>query len=183
MIEFDTRPDRFISVSIASRLAYRSRQFWNALHSPGVQVEIDALLPYLSTTQIILFRRMHASEQAHAYIVLRRLLAMMYTNSDLLTAALLHDVGKIQSPLSLFDRVVIVLGRHFFPDAVWRWGEGVPRGLRRPFVVAAQHPFWGADLAAAAGASTRTCDLIRHHQDPASKDPFLLALQGVDDES
>ena len=46
------------------------------------------------------------------------------------------------------------------------------------------HPAWGADLAAAAGASTRACNLIRRHQDPSDgSDPLLAALQGVDEES
>jgi hypothetical protein len=60
------------------------------------------------------------------------------------------------------------------------WGQGQPRGLRRPFVVATQHPAWGADLSAAAGASARTCDLIRRHVSPAD-DPDLATLQQADD--
>jgi hypothetical protein len=171
-------------MSLFPRLTYRSRQFWHALRSPAKRVETDALLARLSPEQIILFRRMHPSEQAHAYEVLKRLLALGHHDPDLLTAALLHDVGKVRSPLSLFDRALAVLGKHFFPDAARRWGEGRQRGLRRPFVVAAQHPAWGADLAAAAGVSPRVCDLIRRHQDSSDgNDSLLAALQSVDEES
>jgi hypothetical protein len=167
-----------------SRLAYRSRQFRRALPIPCRPVADEQLCPHLSAAQIVLFRRMQPSEQAHAFQVYERLTAAGHADPDLLAAALLHDAGKALAPLSLVDRALVVLGEHFFPAAARRWGSGGPRGLRRPFVTAAQHPAWGADLAAAAGASSRICDLIRRHQDvPAADDLLLAALQSVDDES
>ncbi len=167
-----------------SRIVYRSRQFRRVLRSPKAPVSDTILAPFLSPPQIVLFRRMHFFEQAHAFHAMESLRAAGYTDPDLLTAALLHDVGKILTPLSLLDRVLVVLGRHFFPKATLRWGDGNARGLCRPFVTAVQHPAWGADLASAAGVSPRTCDLIRRHQDySASDDCLLAALQSVDDES
>jgi hypothetical protein len=101
-----------------------------------------------------------------------------------LAAALLHDIGKVLYPLSIFDRMVIVLGERFFPRRVRQWSVGKPSRLRRPFIVAAHHPDWGANLAAKAGASSRTVDLIRHHQEiPSVDDPLLTALQSADDEN
>jgi hypothetical protein len=167
-----------------SRLAYRSRQFWNALPGTRKRVETEALLPHLTPTQIVLFRRMQKSEQIHALQVLNRLKAAGKTDPDLLSAALLHDVGKVLFPITIFDRVVIVLGKSIFPRLAGRWSEGTPDRFRRPFVVAAHHPGWGADLAEQACASHRTVELIRHHQDIPSKDDQLLtALQAADDEN
>jgi hypothetical protein len=167
-----------------TRIAYRSRQFWNALAGRKTQVPEEVIRPHLSATQVALFQRMQASEQAHAFRAFERLKAAGQGDPDLLAATLLHDVGKIRSPLTPFDRVLIVLGRYFFPGAVGHWGTGEARGLRRPFVVAAQHPAWGAELAAAAGASAQTCELIHRHQESTSADnPLLAALQAVDDES
>lgn len=169
---------------ILSHLAYRARQFWNALPGPRKRVETETLLPHLSPSQIVLFRRMQPSEQTHAYQMLERLKASGQTDPDLLAAALLHDVGKVLVPLSLLDRVVIVLGKRFFQRRARRWSEGTPSRLRRPFVVAAHHPDWGADLAEQAGASSRTVDLIRRHQDiPSVDDSLLSALQSADDEN
>ncbi len=169
---------------LLSRLAYRTRQFWNALPGPRKRVETGALLPHLTPAQIVLFRRMQPSEQAHAWQVLERLKAAGQTDPHLLAAALLHDVGKIMVPLSLLDRVVIVLGKRFFRRRARRWSEGTAGRLRRPFVVAAQHPAWGADLAGQAGASSRTVDLIRRHQDiPSADDSLLAALQAADEEN
>ncbi len=170
-----------------SRVVYRSRQFWRSLTGSNQRIGRDSLLPHLSPVQILLFQRMHPSEQAHAFQVLERLKAAGESDPDLLTAALLHDVGKILSPLSTLDRVLIVLARHFVPDLARRWGEGVPRGFRRPFVVAKQHPAWGAELAAQAGATSRTVSLISSHQADTKGKPdpqvesLLAALQAADD--
>jgi hypothetical protein len=167
-----------------SRLAYRTRQFWNALPGHCKRVESEALLPHLSASQIVLFHQMHPSEQTHAFQVLERLKAVGQTDPDLLAAALLHDIGKIIFPLSLLDRVVIVLGKRFFRQIIGRLNEGTSNLLQRPFVVAAHHPQWGADLAEKAGASSRTVDLIRRHQDiPSLDDPLLAALQSADNEN
>jgi hypothetical protein len=172
-----------------SRLTYRSRQFWNALLSPGKRVPNEALLPHLSPTQLILFRRMQPSEQVHSYQIFKHLQTAGQVTPDLLTAALLHDVGKILAPLSIFDRVVIVLGKRFFPKAAARWGEGTLHGWRRPFVVAEQHAGWGADLASQAGATALTVELIRCHQDSSIEnldkhtEKLLAALQAADNES
>ena len=155
---------------ISPRVAYRARQFWNALLRPNEAVRTEALLPYLSPALLLLFRRMQPSEQIHAYKVFSRLKEDGKTDPDLLAAALIHDVGKILSPLSILDRVLIVLGQHFLPRAARRWGEGEARGWRRPFVVAARHAAWGADLAEQAGASSRTVRLIRRHQDSLTGD-------------
>ena len=172
---------------INSRLAYRTRQFWLTLFGPQKKVDLPALRPYLLPAQIVLFQRMHPSEQAHAVRVMQRLQAAGHGEPELLSAALLHDVGKILSPLAAWERVAIVLGRHFFPGAVRRWSQGAPRGLHHPFVVAERHPAWGADLAAQTGASERTIDLISRHQEPLPGPPrsqterMLAALQSADD--
>jgi len=166
-----------------SRLAYRARQFWNALPRSLPRVDTGVLLPHLSSSQIVLFRRMHSAEQIHAWQVLNRLTDSGLTNPHLLTAALLHDVGKILVPLSLADRVVIVLGKRFFPRRVQKWSESSPTGLRRPFVTAVQHPAWGADLVEQTGASPQTVAFIRHHHDAPRDDPLLIALQKADNES
>ena len=172
-----------------SRLAYRTHQFWNALLSPRKRINNESLLPYLTPAQLCLFRRMQPSEQAHAYQIFKHLETSGQTNPDLLAAALLHDVGKILYPLSIFERVMSVLGNHLFRGAAQRWATGTPHGLRQPFVVAEQHAEWGADLASQAGANVLTVELIRHHQDPQLPDSglqtqgLLAVLQAADGEN
>jgi hypothetical protein len=124
---------------------------------------------------------MQPSEQTHSLQVCKELLSVTDKDHlpqqwDLLVAALLHDVGKSRRPLRAYERVMIVLGHALFPDIVNRWGgedvkidddnRDVTRltWLKILFVVAEQHPCWGASLAAEAGVSPLTASLSRHHQ-------------------
>jgi len=132
---------------------------------------------------------MQPSEQAHAYALFNRLKTSGQTNAELLTAALLHDVGKVLYPMSTFQRVLVVMGKRFCREAAQRWAEGAPRGLRLPFVVSARHAGWGADLASKAGATNLTVELIRRHDEVRLSNPdshterMLAALQAADDEN
>jgi hypothetical protein len=172
-----------------SRLAYRARQFRDSLPGSRKEIPDEALAAYLTPAQLSLFQRMQPAEQAHAFAIFKSLESTGQIDSDLLAAALLHDVGKILHPLSIFGRVLVVLGNRLFPLTARRWAAGAPRGLRLPFVVAAQHAGWGAELAARAGATSRTVELIRHHQDAPVPYPdsqperMLAALQSADDQN
>jgi hypothetical protein len=133
---------------------------------------------------------MQPAEQVHAYQLFKRLETSGQTTPDLLAAALLHDVGKIMIPLSIFDRIVIVMGGYLFHKAAaLNWAEGTPQGWRRPFVVAEHHAGWGADLASQAGAAPLAVELIRRHHDSPVRNPdsqtehLLAALQAADNES
>lgn len=164
------------------RLFYRFRQFRQAAFGPWQPLLDNSLSPLLSPPLISLFRQMSLSEQAHSFSVLQRLQAAGQQDQDLLAAALLHDVGKIKSPLSIWDRSLVVLGKRLFSRRIAHWSNGSPAGWRRSFVVAAHHPAWGADLVATAGASPRTVELVRRHQEPdAGNDPALVALMQADD--
>ena len=169
------------AMSRLARIRHRVRQFTAALrrHEPVLEA---ALRAHLNPEGARLFRRMQPSEQAHAWGVCGRLEAAGMRDLDLLAAALLHDAGKSLRPLSLAERVVIVLGRRFVPRRAADWSRGEPHGWRGAFVAARQHPEWGAELAQAAGASARTVDLIRRHQEPAPGDELLKALQAADNE-
>ena len=172
-----------------TRMAYRARQFFLALRAVPAPEEVAQARTILTPTQMALFSRLQASEQAHALAVARRLVAQGETDPALLTAALLHDVGKSCFPLRVWERVWIVLGKVLFPALSKSWGNDSPTGWRRPFVVAAQHPMWGAKMVAQTEASPQVIELIRRHQDrlpskPASPVERLLGkLQEADNEN
>ncbi len=139
------------------------------------------------TDLLALFSSMPRTEQHHGVHVCRVLEQQGFGDRDLLAAALLHDVGKTVAPLSLWERVSVVLVERFAPRLATEWVEApadelVPVGVRRGFVVHRHHPAWGADLAARAGATPRTVAWIRQHHDPVDAgDPLLLALQDADE--
>ena len=88
----------------------------------------------LTTDELALYAGYSLADQWHSYRVLCCLRDAGYNHPDLLTAALLHDIGKVRCPLSIRDRTVIVVTGALFPGQVERWGQGVPDGWRRPFV-------------------------------------------------
>jgi hypothetical protein len=134
-----------------------------------------------------LFTRLQPSEQNHGLRVLQTLQNQGENHLDLLVAALLHDVGKTCYPLRIWERVVIVLGKQFFPNRMKQWGRAQTSSWKRPFVVASEHPSWGAELARKASASPLAVYLIREHQNdhpPEASNPLvkrlLSALQVAD---
>ncbi len=164
-------------------IGYRTRQFFHALSSAPSSTDIDQIRPILTPTLLSLFLSMQPGEIAHSLKIWQKLIQTINCPQEVQVAALLHDVGKTLHPLSLWERVVIVLARTFFPRQASHWGKETKskwqKSWRRPFVVAENHPEWGARMAEQAGASPVTVLLIRHHQpDPfSSQEHIPLEIQ------
>jgi putative nucleotidyltransferase with HDIG domain len=171
-------------------MRYRFSQFWRHFRAKLVTVksreDLDSLL---SDGQLQLFEQLPAEYQDHSYRVMKRLRDSGEDRQDLLVAALLHDVGKIRAPVSVWERSLAVLLVKGMPDRVERFSEGSPNGWRKAIVVKAQHPLWGAEMAREAGCTVLTVSLIkRHHecvadQEDTEEAQFLRALQGADNYS
>jgi len=150
-------------------LLYRARQFFQSLFckpQPGELEEIEAILP---ERLYHLFLELPAADQCHSYRVFQTLVASGENNQDLLSAALLHDVGKSRYRLNIIERILIVFAEHADPERMRHWGQGAPRGWKRAFVIAIQHPSWGADMVSSAGGSKILVRLIQnHHTHPAT---------------
>ncbi|MEN8172731.1 MAG: HD domain-containing protein [Chloroflexota bacterium] len=165
---------------------YRARQFGQALKARTLsEADLAEVQAILTPEQMTLFSRLQPSEQSHSLRVLRTLEDDRTVDPDLKVAALLHDIGKIRYPLRLWQRVFVVLGKALWPKRAQAWGEKEARGWQTPFVVAAQHPAWGAEIALEAGVSPRASRLIRAHQNsiPAEENlenRLLAALQKAD---
>jgi hypothetical protein len=168
-----------------TRAGYRASQFIHALLAYPAADAAGLAATHLPPALRPLFYRMRRAEQAHSLAVLRVLRRQGHADPDLMAAALLHDVGRTRVPLRLFDRVLVVLGQSMLPATARTWSTGAPSGWRRPWVVAAQHAGWGAEMVAHAGGSTRLEAVIRrHHETPLSRtteiDGLLAALQAAD---
>lgn len=152
------------------------KQFALTLIAPLRPVDHAYVGAHLSPALHALFRRMPRAEQLHGIDIARQLAAQDHRDPDLIAAALLHDVGKIVAPPRLWERVIVVLVEHAAPT----FAAFCPL---RGFVARRRHPEWGAHLAARAGASPRTSDLIRRHHAPPGPDAQLAALQAVDEDA
>jgi hypothetical protein len=157
------------------RIFYRARQFWHTLTGKLSHRNWEEVRSALAPDLLALFTEMSDPEQTHGFRVYRRLKVEGYQDPDLLAAALLHDVGKNRSPLTVWERVWIVIASPIFsqsskPNTSPAQGED-----RNPMTVAKRHPAWGAEMALQRGASSITAWLIRNHE---RKD-----VEGVEDTS
>ena len=170
-------------------IRYRFWQLWQAIWGRPAPVDLAAVRQQLGPGLFQLFELMSLPEQDHAVRVWWAVKEKELNNPALETAALLHDVGKTRRPLSILDRVLIVLANKFLPNRVKAWGQGSLSGWRRAFEVAAQHPQWGADMAESFGADPLVVNLVRKHQSSSSieisgeEGILLQALQLADNEN
>jgi hypothetical protein len=151
----------------AARGAHLVRRFAGSL-SPRPPSPADEawaqrqLLP----AEVLLWQCMVNADRRHSIGVARRFeTATRGSGGRAATAgALLHDVGKIESGLGTFDRVLAtVLGS--------RLSQG-------KYAAYHQHEHIGADLCAAAGSDPLTVALVRGEGAPAD---LLAALHAADD--
>lgn len=177
------------------RIFYRLKQGGRALVSPFQRVDLGEAAEVLSPPLLALFMRMRRSEQLHCLRVMRRLRRQGHTDQRLLTAALLHDVGKSRSSFGLLDRVLVVIVGWLFPRRSKRWGTIDPseywllRSWRRPFIVKQQHATWSAEDMLSAGASPMSVALACRHDErlrgepDGEEDRLLMLLQEADEHS
>lgn len=154
---------------IARTARYRIGQLLAALRARRAQAALT--LPEGPAREVLpppllaLFERMPPEDRAHGLEVLRRLRSQVQEDPVLLSAALLHDVGKAEAGVGLVHRALRVLLARTVPS-LWRW-LCWPTGWRRPFWVVANHPARGAVWVETAGGAPELCALIRHHEAPA----------------
>ncbi len=150
---------------------YRVRQFLRALTARISEEELQQVAHILTPSSLTLFRSMATQDQRHGLDVYTSLQRAGHTHPDLLTAALLHDVGKSMARLPAWQRAIIVLLDSFAPGLLARLSQGKTDGWRRPFVVHARHPEIGARRTQEVGCTPLTVALIRRHEETGSGCP------------
>lgn len=167
-------------------ISYRASQTFRVLLAKPGSEDLALAEEHLLLPLGELFHQMSPADQVHGLRVLRSLLARGEGDPNLLAAALLHDVGKSQVRLRLWERILIVLVSWLAPGRVQLWGEGELTSWRRPFVIAVRHPAWGAEMIRQAGGTEELATLVLRHQEEPPPDPareidrLLIRLQEVD---
>ena len=128
--------------------------------------ERAAVRTWLSSDQLALFDAMHVADRRHGLDVVTTLRAERAADDDLLLAGLLHDAGKGQT--GVWPRVAYSLGQEY-GRWIWRLASALP-GFREALARLQDHADASARLAAAAGCSQRTVELIRHQDAPRDGD-------------
>ena len=138
--------------------------------------ERAGLAGWLTPARLELFDRMHVADRRHGLDVVATLRAEGADDPDLLVAGLLHDAGK--GDTGVWPRVAYSLGQAY---GTWIWRvAGVVPGFAEPMARLRDHAELSAILAAQAGCSPRTVELIRHQDAPVDL-PHGRWLQLADD--
>ena len=174
---------------------YRLWQFWQGVQARSLPDEAwHEIEMVLSAREMALFERFLPADQSHSYRVMQTLYRAGHRHPALLTAALLHDIGKTKIRLQTWARLFTGLVELVSPRIAAAWGQGKPNWWRHGFVIKAQHPAWGAAMTEAVGTNLLTVALIRRHQDnlgvlslPAAaaslEEQLLQQLQWADDQN
>lgn len=166
---------------------YRLKQVYQqvGLVSPLTLQDYQEVARWLPPQAMELFRTMSQADQQHSLRVLRGLWVRGCREADMLSAALLHDVGKAQGRVPFWTRPVLVLGKRFAPCWLRRVvvdPELVSfarlAGWRRALSYAWYHAGVGARLAAQSGLSERSVLYIRTHHESTGP---AAELHRVDD--
>jgi hypothetical protein len=141
----------------------RFTRYFTGRVSAGERHDLTAWLP---PPQLTLFDAMHPADKRHGLDVVAALRAGGHAQPELLLAGLLHDCGKGRG-LRVWHRVGWSLGEHY-GARVERALERLP-GFRAAFATMRDHAARSAELAAAAGASAATVELIRNQAEPTDE--------------
>lgn len=128
--------------------------------------ERQTLAQWLSADQVAIFDAMTVADQRHGLDVTIALRAEGIVDPEVLTAGLLHDAGK--GVTGILPRVIHSLGQAYgswIPAVVGR----LP-GMGAPLARLADHPETSARMAAGAGCSQRTVELIRWQEAPRDRE-------------
>jgi hypothetical protein len=146
-------------------------------------------LGLLSAAEGALWSRMSRADRRHAVGVARRVEEALgaEATAPVLAAALLHDVGKVESGLGTYRRVIATLSgvavRHD-PEVIAAWTRTT--GFTRRVGLYLQHDRLGGDLLAMAGSDALTVAWAREHHRPESEwtvpVPVGRALKDADDD-
>ena len=147
---------------MASWWADKSRQVVGHLRARVAESERVDLAGWLTPAQLGLFDAMHVADRRHGLDVVGHLRAGGVTDGEVLVAGLLHDCAK--GDTGVLPRIAYSLGQRY---GTWIWREaGVVPGWRAALDRLRVHAEASAGLAAGAGCSPRTVELIRHQDDP-----------------
>jgi putative nucleotidyltransferase with HDIG domain len=169
------------------KLKSNIKAFFRAWLDKGLTDEdVQFIREYLSKQEQILFYRMALIDQKHALYTAYTLRDMIGKRTKikvekLYKAALLHDVGKVCTKMTLKDRVFqSVMFTLFRPLANYLAEHGFSEHtgrIRRLMYCYKYHPVVGADLAREIGVEENIVYLIEHHEDrPDPNEPRELAI-------
>jgi len=171
----------------------RIRQFSNAANAEIFSTDVDFIRKYLNKQEQVLFYRMPIADQRHSLDVAYNLVDKikyieekrrqpLKLKEESVVAALLHDVGKINAPFSLFSRVSYIIVKKLFKNLGWELLLNLGKNpsswlLFRNFYILEFHHLIGANLLKQVDSNPEVINMVGHHQGKIKlEDPIVLNL-------
>jgi hypothetical protein len=175
-------------VALMATVGHLAKRFVGSLRPGGPGAAAEAwVAEQLQPGERQLWRSMSGPDRRHAHAVARRVERSLghEASRPVLAAAALHDVGKTDSGLRTYGRVVATLSAAIAgPDMARQWQAGT--GFTRKVGLYLRHPELGGDQLELAGAHPLTVAWARQHHLPpeAWTIPLHLAraLKDADDD-
>jgi len=139
-------------------------------------MERAVLASWVTPPQLEVFDRMHVADRRHGLDVVATLRDRGVRDREVLLAGLLHDAGK--GDTGVWSRIAFSLGQAYGPRA-WRAAVVIPGG-RSAMQRLHDHAEVSARMAAEAGCTLRTVELIRNQDAPVDPEAGEL-LKFADD--
>jgi hypothetical protein len=170
------------------RAAHLTKRFFVSLRPGGPSKEDTHWVgDQLSPDEMALWRRMYGPDRRHSVHVARDVERRLGSEATkpVLAAALLHDVGKIESGLRTYGRAVATLSGAVAGQSMAKeWTKA--RGFTRRVGLYLQHPRLGGDHLGMIGSDPFTEAWTREHHLPEEEwtvDPDLgRALRDADND-
>ncbi|QUH25778.1 HD domain-containing protein [Serpentinicella alkaliphila] len=142
-------------------MIYRIRQFINGINAKIYNEDKIFIEKYLNNKEQELFYKLRLSEQRHSLNVAYGCNKEMSANSTLIKAALLHDIGKISSNLSIINKSLVVIS-----IALKIKDSYLPIFLRQALNYKLNHGHLGYELLKNLVSDEKMLMLIKHHHYP-----------------
>lgn len=148
--------------------AHLTKRFFVSLWPFGPDSDADEwAVRHLLAAEVVLWQRMSSQDRRHSIGVARRVVAHLGARAtrEVVAAALLHDVGKVDSHLGTFLRVVATASAKVAGHGtaeLWVRSSGVTRRIG----LYLKHPSIGGDLLGMAGSDPFTETWAREHHLP-----------------
>lgn len=145
-------------------MIYRIKQFYRGLFARVTPEDQQFLRRHLNDREIFLFRRLRVGEQRHCLNIAYDCLSVKKNDTTLIKAALLHDVGKIESNLTLANKsLVVLIIKLNVPEKL------LPKFLHKALYYKIHHPKLGAEFLKEIGTEAPVIFLTRYHHRDLTK--------------
>ena len=169
----------------------RLAQGFDAVFAFARSPDFELARRHLNACEYRAFRSMSRSDQLHSLKALKKTLeADPAAPKALISAALLHDVGKSRYHLSVPQKSLAVIIEAIAPGLSRRLGEDETLSFwRAPFVLRRRHARWSGEILRECEADADAIWLAEHHQEDAERcrdhrlHRLLTRLQSADGES